>query len=50
MSIRSRALREQARGFLKSAFHFRATEPKRSRACYLACKLCLRRSRDPFFL
>lgn len=49
--IASPALREQARGFLLSASYQRKHgTPSRARACWLACKLCLRRSRDPFFV
>lgn len=48
--IASRFLRRRARIFLKLAFSQRAFDPHRARACYLACKLCLRRSRDPFFV
>lgn len=39
------ALRNQARGFLASARHWRGTQPARAQACWRAAKLCLRKVR-----
>ncbi len=48
--IASPTLRQRARIFLKLAVRQRDFDPVRARSCWLACKLCLRRSRDPFFV
>lgn len=48
--ITSPSLRRRARTFLKLARSQRQFDPHRARSCWLACKLCLRRSRDPFFV
>lgn len=43
--------REQARQFLLGAMIAKANfRPIQARGYYLACRLCLRRSRDPFFV